>query len=156
MSTFTSPIVSFGIVVSDIDAAVKFYTQAIGMTEVKGFNVPKEMGRASGLSDDLDFYVHVLKLEDSPHATLVKLMQFTNAESAVPENGFIHSTLGIRYLTIHVADMNAAVAQARQAGVEPIAEGPYLLPEGFPEGIYLTVVRDPDGNMIELVGPRKP
>jgi hypothetical protein len=26
---------------------------------------------------------------------------------------------------------------------------------GFPEGIFLTLVRDPDGYMIELVGPRQ-
>jgi hypothetical protein len=41
-----------------------------------------------------------------------------------------------------------------KAGVKPLAKGPVALPEPLPQGIYLTVVRDPDGNIVELVGPK--
>ena len=67
----------------------------------------------------------------------------------------IHSSLGFSYLTIVVKDTTAAVARAKKAGVRPIAKGPVPLPKGLPQGVYLTIVRDPDGNLIELVGPKK-
>jgi predicted enzyme related to lactoylglutathione lyase len=81
-------------------------------------------------------------------------MQFTNANAKPIDNRFIHSSLGIRYLTILVKDMDAAVARAKKAGVEPMAKGPIALPEGLSAGVYLACVRDPDGNIIELLGPR--
>jgi hypothetical protein len=41
-------------------------------------------------------------------------------------------------------------------GVKPIAKSPVLLPESLVPGkMYLTVVRDPDGNLVELIGPKK-
>jgi hypothetical protein len=30
-----------------------------------------------------------------------------------------------------------------------------VLPEGFPQDLGLVVLRDPDGNFVELVGPHK-
>ncbi len=152
---FASTTVDIGIVVSDVERAAKFYTEALGFTEIEGFDVPAEMGKASGLTDGLPFHVRVFVLGKEPTATKVKLMEFPGTASAKPDNAFIHSTLGLSYLTIHVTDTTAALERLAKAGVKPIAQGPYALPEGFPKGIYLTVVRDPDGNLIELVGPKK-
>jgi len=152
---FSSPRVDFGIVVSDLDRAAEFYTKALGFTEVPGFDVPTEMGRRSGLTDGKAFRVRIFTLGEGEAATNVKIMSFPDAPGARPDNAFIHSTLGVRYLTLYVDDMTAAVERARRHGVTPIADGPYLLPDGFPEGVWLACVRDPDGNIIELVGPRK-
>ena len=148
---FTSNTVSFGIVVSDIKKSLAFYKDAVGLVEVKGFDVSAEMGGEAGLSDHKPFQVHVLKVADTPDATQVKLMQFADTPGARPDNAFIHSTYGIRYLTFRVADTDAAIERAAKAGVKPIAKCPYLLPSGQ----YLTIVRDPDGNVVELVGPKK-
>ena len=43
-----------------------------------------------------------------------------------------------------------------KAGAKPIAKCPVPLPEGFPAGLALANFRDPDGNLVELVGPWKP
>ena len=43
----------------------------------------------------------------------------------------------------------------KKAGVKAITKSPLPLPKGLPEGIFLTIVRDPDGNMVELVGPKE-
>ena len=51
--------------------------------------------------------------------------------------------------------MAAATKRLEANGVKPLAKGPVPLPEGFPEGVFLTVVKDPDGNFVELVGPSK-
>lgn len=151
MSDFTSAIVDIGIVVSDIDKAVEFYRDGLGFTEMRGFDVPESMGADAGLSDNKPFHVHVMKLDDSKNATAIKLMQFKDAPGIKTKNDFIHTTLGVSYLTIHVSDITTAVERAAKAGAKPLAKGPILLPRG---DTYLAVVRDPDGNMIEFVGPK--
>jgi len=156
MSRFGSPTVSFGIVVSDIKKSIAFYRDAIGMIEAGDFGVPAAMGGDSGLSDYQSFQVHIMKLADSDEATDVKLMQFTGEVGEKVEkisNDYIHDAYGIRYLTVLVRDIDEAVERARKAGAPPIAKGPILLPEGFPEGVYLACVREPDGNIVELIGP---
>ena len=40
------------------------------------------------------------------------------------------------------------------AGGEPLAKGPVRLGER-PDSDYLALVRDPDGNLIELIGPKR-
>ena len=152
---FTSTTVDFGIVVSDINKSLEFYKNGLGLTQVATFDVPAKLGGDSGLSDDKAFKVYVLKLGDGPTATSVKLMQFSDAPGAKQDNAFIHSTLGVSYLTVMVQDTNAAVLRAKAAGGEIMAKGPVELPKSLSEGIWLTCVRDPDGNIIELVGPKK-
>ena len=66
------------------------------------------------------------------------------------DNQYIGSSLGFRYLTIIVADLSeddgAAPAARRRAG-----EG--ALPPRRRNN-YLILVKDPDGNTIELIGPQ--
>ncbi|MCA9013857.1 MAG: VOC family protein [Planctomycetaceae bacterium] len=152
---FAKSTVDFGIVVSDLDKSLNFYKNALGLKEREPFEVTPEMGGDSGLSDNLAFKVYPLVLENDSTATNVKLMQFKDAPGKKVDNSFIHSSLGVSYLTIYVKDTTAALERAKAYGVKPIAKGPIALPEGFPKGIYLTLLRDPDGNLIELVGPRK-
>jgi len=149
-SEFARTTIDIGIVVSNVEKAAKFYKDALGFTEVPGFDVSKEMGRDSGLTDSNAFHVRVFVLGDEPTATKIKLMQFADAPGKKIDNQFIHSSLGFRYLTISVSDSNAAVERAKKAGVVPIKE-PYQLGGNN----YLTLLKDPDGNIIELVGPKK-
>jgi len=92
----------------------------------------------------------VLALGKEPTATRVKLMAFAGIRSEKPANQFIHSSLGYSYLTILVRDMDAATARLRAAGVKDLRE-PVRIRQ---TSDYLVLVRDPDGNIIELVGPR--
>ncbi|UCD24541.1 MAG: bleomycin resistance protein, partial [Gemmatimonadota bacterium] len=64
-----------------------------------------------------------------------------------------HSQFGFRYLTIFVENTTAALDRLKAGGVEPLADGPVLIGDDA-SGDYLTVVRDPDGNLIELIGPK--
>ncbi|EDL61318.1 VOC family protein [Gimesia maris] len=152
---FAKSTVDFGIVVSDIDKSLAFYKDVLGLKTREPFEVTPQMGVDSGLSDNLPFKVYPLVLENDSTATNVKLMQFKDTPAKKVDNSFIHSSLGVSYLTIYVKDTTAALARAKAFGVEPVAKGPIALPEGFPKGIYLTLLRDPDGNLIELVGPKK-
>ncbi len=155
MNGYANTRVDFGIVVSDIDKAAAFYKDALGLIEVEGFDVPADMGGNSGLSDHKPFHVRVFKVADVENATQVKIMQFPGTPGKRVDNAFIHSGYGIRYLTLYVQDMTAAVERVRKAGAIVIAKGPVELPSELGAGVFLAVVRDPDGNMIELVGPKK-
>ena len=148
---FARTTIDLGIVVSDVEKAAQFYKNALGFTEVPGFDVSKEMAGDSGLSDYKAFSVRVLVLGDEESATKIKIMEFPEAPGKKVDNKFISSSLGFSYLTIFVSDTTAAVERAKKAGVVPVKE-PYQLGG---DNFYLTLVKDPDGNIIELVGPRK-
>jgi lactoylglutathione lyase len=82
-------------------------------------------------------------------------MQVAGTLPRTGDNEFIHSHAGFRYLTIMVADTDAALARLAKLGVAPIAKSPIALPDSLAPGMHLTCVRDPDGNLVELIGPRK-
>jgi catechol 2,3-dioxygenase-like lactoylglutathione lyase family enzyme len=152
-SEFASTTIDLGVVVADVEKSVKFYTEAIGFKEIKGFSVPGDFCADAGLTDRKPLDIRVLVLGDGPTATKIKLMQVAGTKKG--ETGLVHSQLGYRYLTLHVNDTDAALARLKKAGVTPAGKSPVPLPEGFPKGIFLTVVPDPDGNLVELVGPKK-
>lgn len=152
-SNFASQTIDLGMVVSDIEKSLKFYKDVLGFTETTGFKVPGQFGLDTGLANNHELDVHVLVLGQGETATKLKLMQFKSAPGARVDNTFIHSSYGFRYLTIPVKNLNLAVENAAKAGGKPIAKCPVLLPAGFPAGLALANYRDPDGNLIELVGP---
>lgn len=154
-SNFATQTIDIGMVVSNLDKSLSFYKDVLGFTEVAGFKVPGEFGVASGLSNNQELNVHVLVLGQGATATKLKLMEFKSAPGARVDNAFIHSSYGIRYLTLAVKDLNSSVERANKAGGKLVAKCPVPLPAGFPEGLGLANYRDPDGNLIELVGPWK-
>ena len=144
--SFASKTIDIGMVVSDIDKSVKFYTEAIGMKESAGFSVPGEYAAKVGLSDNHKLDVRVLTLGEGPEATKLKLMQFPKVDSKKLRNRFIHTTLGVSYITLHVTDTKAAVARLKKHEVKTLKKSPLPLPAPLPSSVFLTMVRDPDGN----------
>lgn len=147
---FSRNAVELGVVVSDLDKAAKFYTDVVGMTEVKGFAAPAQMATRFGLTNNQPIVVRKFVTADVKDAPALKLMSFPKAQGAKPDQSYIHSTLGFSYLTLFVTDMGAAVQRARKAGVKLLGETPANLGAN-----YLTVFKDLDGNYIELIGPSK-
>jgi catechol 2,3-dioxygenase-like lactoylglutathione lyase family enzyme len=154
-SNFSSTTIDLGVVVSDLEKSVKFYTEALGFKEGKGFEVSGEYGKQVGLTPGKALKIRVLVLGEGESATKLKLMEFPGEKVKKNDNQYVSSELGYRYLTIFVKDTTAALGLLEKAKVKPIADGPHPLPKGFPEGVFLTIVRDPDGNLVELVGPKK-
>ena len=150
---FASARVDIGIVVSDIEKAEDFYEDALGFEEVSEFSVPAEWATEVGLSNSLELNVHVMQAGEGPNATRVKLMEFPGHHGKKVDNSHIHTTLGPSYLTIFVADLTKSLKQAAEHGVKPLANGPKAL-KANPD-LSLALVRDPDGNLLELIGPVK-
>lgn len=151
---FAATTIDLGVVVSDVDKAVAFYTKAIGFKEVEGFSVPADFAGDAGLTDNQALDIRVLVLGDDETATKLKLMTVPGVSSKKGDNAFIHSQRGYSYITVMINDTTAALERLKKAGVKPLAKGPVALPKPLPQGVYLTVVRDPDGNIVELVGPK--
>lgn len=154
-SEFARTTIDLGVVVSDIEKAAAFYKESIGFQEIEGFKVPADFATDSGLTDKQPLSIRVFVLGEGESATKLKLMQLPGVKSATSKSDSIHAQLGFSYITVFVNDTTAAMARLEKTGVKPLAKGPVPLPKGFPEGIFLTVVKDPDGNFVELVGPRK-
>jgi len=152
-SEFTKLTIDIGCVVSDIDASVKFYTEAIGFKVTGGFIASAELATDAGLTNNKPLDITVLTLGDGEGATSLKLMQVAGRKRKA-KNDYINTTLGFSYLTVLVKSTDVAMARLKKAGVSPIAKGPVVLPENLDSSMALTIVRDPDGNLIELVGPK--
>jgi len=147
---FSKTTIDLGLVVSDVDRAAQFYTEAIGFTEVGGFEVAAQMAGDTGLTDNHPFKVRVFALGKEPTATNLKIMTIPGAGSKKVDNQYIGSSLGFRYLTITVADLTKTMERLKQHGVAPVKE-PYRLGGNN----YLILVKDPDGNIVELIGPKQ-
>jgi lactoylglutathione lyase len=150
-SEFSTAAIDLGTVVSDLDKSVKFYTEVIGFKELPGFEVPGAFAKDVGLTSGKELKVRVLVLGEGSAATKLKLMEMASENPKKNENEFVHSQLGFRYLTIFVTDTNAALERLKKAGVKTVGK----TPAGLPDKTFLTIVRDPDGNMVELIGPKK-
>ena len=152
-SEFARATIDLGVVASDVDKSVKFYKDAIGFEEIQGFSVGADFCAQAGLTDRRELSIHVLVLEDSPAATRLKLMSVPGAANKKSDNAFIHAQLGYRYLTIYVANLSETLLRLKKAGAAPIGKAPVPLPKDLSGDLALVVVRDPDGNMVELIGP---
>ncbi len=151
---YATPRVDFGIVVADLERSKKFYEEVLGFRQAKTLDVPGDVLGAIGLTEDLPLHIAVMQLGGGPDATQVKLMQVHGARPSRPDRTFSHSSYGVGYLTLHVTDLDAALARAAEKGEKPLAKGATDLPASVVAGVGLACLRDPDGNLIELVGPR--
>lgn len=146
---FSKLTIDLGVVVSDVEASLKFYTEVVGFEEAGEFTVSAEIAKAAGLADaKAPITIRKLRLGEGDGATTIKLMQF--GQPKVPDQTYINSTTGFSYITIFVKNTKAALERAAKHGVKPLAEGPADLGEGKR---FLSVIKDPDGNFVEFVGP---
>ncbi|MBT3570348.1 MAG: VOC family protein [Opitutae bacterium] len=148
---FAKGIVDVGIVAEDLERTVKFYTEAVGLKEIKGFEASAEKATQFGLTDNQPARVRVFVLGDAPGSARLKIMAFPKRPGTKPDQKFIHSTIGISYLTLRVSDMDDALARLKKAKVKTLG----ATPASLGGKMRITVFHDPDGNFVELIGPVK-
>jgi len=154
-SEFSSYKIDLGLVVSDLDEAVKFYTEAIGFQVSGEFQVAGKYAKDVGLTNGDTLSIKVLTLGKGEGATKLKIMEAPKSDDhgKTSDNRFINSELGFSYLTLAVKSTEVAMARLKKAGISTVAQSPLPLPKELNPDISLTIVRDPDGNLVELVGP---
>ncbi|MDA7881402.1 VOC family protein [Akkermansiaceae bacterium] len=150
---FSKATADIGIVVKNLEKSAKFYTETLGMTEVKGFSVPAEKAAGIGLTDNQPATIRVFVLDPNAKGpkTQFKLMSFPDAPGKMQDQKFIHSSIGVSYLTLFVSDMTKSVEMLKAAKVKLLG----TTPTDLGGGTFITVFHDPDGNFIELIGPMK-
>jgi lactoylglutathione lyase len=107
----------------------------------------------SDIEKSVSFYKQVVGFEDES-ATKLKMMQVDSKKPARTINQpHIHTLTGFSYLTIFVEDVDLVMTNAKKHGHEAYAKSPQILPKGFPQDLCLLMLKDPDGNFVEIVGP---
>jgi catechol 2,3-dioxygenase-like lactoylglutathione lyase family enzyme len=149
-SEFASDLIGIGVVVSDLEKSLEFYTNVIGMELVSEFDVDEEFSRTSGLTGGIPFNVKVLKLEDSPSANQWKLMSF-GKKASHPFPKYIQDDTGMQYITIMVNSLAPFIERIKKHKVEFLGDTPVQLDSES----HFVLVQDPDGTLIELIGPLK-
>jgi catechol 2,3-dioxygenase-like lactoylglutathione lyase family enzyme len=142
-----------GIVVSDIDASLKFYQDILGFKEISTFVASPQIAGDAGLLNYKSIKVHVLSLDGDKGGTKVKLMQATKPAQKQNQQ-FIDSTYGVSYMTIFVNDMSPILKKLAHNNIVVLVKGPVDLKTGNSPATFLGCVKDPDGNFIELVGTK--
>ncbi len=116
-----------GIIVSDIQASLRFYRDILGLQFVG--TVPLWFGT-----------MHRLRFGTSDF----KLIE----PKTIPPKGAIglESQLGYRYVTFVVRDLSRLCADLKSIGIEFAMEETQIRP-----GTRIAMVKDPDGNIVEFV-----
>lgn len=104
-SEFSSTTIGIGVVVSDLEKSLDFYTDVIGLKKVGGFEVNGDFATRSGLNGGPLFKVTTLKLENETEATQWKLMSF-GKDAPDPLPRYVQDIVGMRYITINVNDLS--------------------------------------------------
>jgi len=135
--------------VRDMDRSLTFYRDLIGL-DVR-FDDIEEFGSAEDLPAVRRRGVY-LRWSDDPHAPFIVLdQQLTRDVEGVPKEMY---EPGIHHFGFWVDDVNGVVERARATDV-PIVYGPADTDTsmyGEPAGgtIRLVLLRDPDGNIVQL------
>ena len=147
---FSSSTIGIGVVVSDLDKALDFYTNVIGMIQTGSFDIKEDFSKKSGLTDGSATHVKVLRLGKDDDATQWKLMSFGDKGKSQKDQ-FIHSRTGMRYITILVKDLTPLLKRIKDRQIKLLGETPVALGRDN----HFVLIQDPDGTFIELIGPMK-
>ena len=127
------------VTVSDLDRAVEFYRDTLGLDELSRFSVGGEsFATGVGIDGASAEFVHL----DAGDAR-VELVEYTPEGDAVTEKQL--NQPGATHLGLEVDDLDA-VADELPDSVEPLAD-----PQTTESGTKICFVRDPDGSLVELL-----
>jgi lactoylglutathione lyase len=129
-----------GFRVRDIDRSMAFY-EALGFAEVKRLTVPDQVAQGLlGLTPPIGFEAVYLRND----GVILQLLTFAGYPAPdEPERGMVGA--GLTHLSIAVPDLSAVQSALTEAGGTVVAD---------PGGGFACMVRDPDGQLIELVNER--
>lgn len=138
--------VSIGVVVSDLETSIDFYTNIMGMEETGELDLNGSFGKASGLTGGKPLLVKILKLKNSPDATEYKLVSFGNDKTGFDKH--IQDQNGMQYTTFFIKSTEDIIKRIRENNIEFLGDTPIKLPDGR----TFILIQDPDGVFIEIVG----
>lgn len=136
---------SVGLVVSNIEASEKFYTEILGFKQFYEFSLDEAWADKAGMGNGKALSVKMFRLGGGPQAVALKLAYFAEAPETKMQSG-IDVEAGVNYLTLWYKDFAEVRKRIESAGIAIVGEvaGP---------GYELFIVRDPGGVFIEILQP---
>ncbi|MGE3692053.1 MAG: VOC family protein [Novosphingobium sp.] len=133
-----------GHAVSDADRSMRFYTEVLGFAYWYQFSPDDDsVGKLCSLPGPLGVTAYYLRLD---HFVL-ELMHYVAPGAQTPYRPRTMNEPGLTHLSISVDDIRATAEKAVEYGGAIIEESDL----GF-----ALMIRDPDGQLIELLGPDYP
>lgn len=138
----TKDSIDIGIVVKDLAVAEKFYGETLGFPVVREVELKAEVAAKSGCASG-PFRFKAFQAGD----VQLKVVQ---ADADPPAGtGKVDAATGHRYITFSVESVEEAYNSLKAVGVTMMGEVAEVVP-----GRFICFFSDPDGNMLECVGPR--
>jgi len=116
-----------GIVVTDIEKSLKFYVTHLGLEKIQ--EVPVPFGK-----------MHRLAFGNS----FLKLIEPKNP--VLPEDKKLEQRSGYRYITLQIDNIDEICGQLRSLNIDFTLDKTEFMP-----GVFIAMVKDPDGNVVEFV-----
>ena len=138
-----------GMTVSDMDEAVRFYSEVLNFRPVSDIEVH---GRAIDLLQGV-FGVRMRIVRMQLGSEVIELTEYlTPGGRPIPEDSRSND-LWFQHIAIVVNDMEAAYDHLRQFDVQHVSTSPQRLPETIPAaaGITAFYFQDPDGHNLEVI-----
>ena len=143
MKGYTTGVFQVGILVSDIDACIRLFCDALGMEVV--FDARNVIQPAQGLSGVENQLMNVLMLHGQGGVDL-EIHQYVDPP-ARPCSPMNHNDLGSMHFMLRIDDISAVCEKVQKLGyrlMNPIVESQHI------PGFKFTYFRGPDDVMIEL------
>ena len=137
MLKLSHPTVDIAITCSNFEKSLDFYHNKLGFEIVMDLEIPDNLAQDIGLAPT-GFRQVRLKAGN----TLIKLMDIEDS----PATPTVKFSAGVRWLTFFVEDIQGAVKNLKQNGIEFLSE-----PISAPDAAGVVCAKDPDGILIELV-----
>jgi glyoxylase I family protein len=126
----TKDSIDLGIVITDVDAALAFYRDVLGL----------DLGGEMALPGGGTMYRLMCG------TSMIKLIKHPQAPPAVAAPGGIPASTGLRYFTISVSNIDEITDACSAAGYKVVWPVRDLRP-----GVKISMVEDPDGNWVEFL-----
>lgn len=132
----------YGVTVSDLEEAVEFYGDTLGMDVADRLSFSSEaFGRFVGV-EDVDVDIAFLDAD----GCLVELLEYNNPPGGDANEGVSNNDVGAAHFCLEVDDIDGVYEQLTDEGVEFINP-----PQTLSNGAQVAYVFDPDDNVVELL-----
>lgn len=138
-----------GMTVSDIDAAVDFYSEVLTFEKISDVEV---LGREVELLQGV-FGARMRVVQMRLGSEVIELTQYLTPRGRPIPVDSRSNDLWFQHIAIVVSDMDAAYERLRDFNVQHVSTGPQRLPEYIPAaaGIEAFYFQDPDGHNLEVI-----
>lgn len=136
-------VLAIGLVVSDIEASEKFYTEIVGMVPSGQFSLDEQWSKEAGAANNKPFSVKMFKMKSMDSATILKLAYFDKTDKQKEKKG-IDVSSGVNYLTFSYKSLDPVIERIEKAGIKIIGDVKR-------DGYRIIFIKDPDGVYVELI-----